>query len=231
MKSNLSVCNKTKQWNINCVRLKQEFGFWGDTAGSRAAALCCGVHSSHYPLTWWSSLFHLCLPSSPIHKVFPGSSSRSPKDETSLKTCSCGCSLEGEKKNKTVTCLLYVFFKFTYFTSFTWHPNTFKVVKYTDKIYANENRLMHLLIRQYSSIKWKDTLSLLMVSEPKPLAGEIWDTLSVPHPQCSFAIDSSKKGEEHFHSLPSHVQMPVLSTVLAQQTMKKTLLCIAHMVH
>lgn len=105
-KAKAKVCNKTKQWNENCVRLKLQLGCQGSTVRSSAATPCWGVHSSHYPLTWWSSPFHLCLPSSPIHKVSPGSSSRSLTDEASLKTCSCGCNWR-EEKNMWLVCCIY----------------------------------------------------------------------------------------------------------------------------
>lgn len=93
--------------NQNSVGLKRELGFQGDSQEQG-----CRLHSWHCPLTWWSSLFHLCLPSSPIHKVSPGSSSRSLKGEASLKTCSCGCNFgrdRGEERRKKKSYLSVVF--------------------------------------------------------------------------------------------------------------------------
>lgn len=165
------------------------------------------MHSSHYPLTWWSSPFHLCLPSSPIHKVSPGSSSRSLTDEASLKTCSCGCNWREERKER-VTCLLYLFFASIYFTSFNQHLNTFKVVKNTVRIQTNKNRPAGLLIFVTFSEEAERRPPFPMAFEPKYLAGESCYTSSVSQTQYSFVIDSSTGKEEHFHSLPSPVQMP-----------------------
>lgn len=97
--------------NINCVGMNQESGFQGDKVKSRAAVLCYRLHSSHCPLTWWSSLFHLCSPSSPIHRVSPGSSSRSLKGVASLKTCSCGCNFgrgRGKKWEKNYLSVVFI---------------------------------------------------------------------------------------------------------------------------
>lgn len=170
------VCNKTKQWNKNCVMLKLQLGSQGSAVRSSAATPCCGAHSSHYPLTWWSSPFHLCLPSSPIHKVSPGSSSRSLMDEASLKTCSCGCNWRAERKEH-LTCLSYLFFTSTYFKSFTQQLNTFKVAKNTVRIQPSKNRPAGLLIFVIF-LEEVERRPFPMVFEPKRLAGESCYTLS-----------------------------------------------------
>lgn len=206
--------------NQNSVGLKQELGFQGDSQEQG-----CRLHSWHCPLTWWSSLFHLCLPSSPIHKVSPGSSSRSLKGEASLKTCSCGCNFGRgrggrEEKKKKVICQLYLFFQLTYFTSHTQHPNTFTAVKYTAKTQARKNRLAGLLmfVIVFQSVERYTVISNHLWVQA--FGRCICHTPSVLHPQYSFSTVFNTRDGEHFHSLPSPVQMPALRTAFAKKSNK-----------